>query len=611
MNLWQQHIQFKELQLEFQKDSKENPYQLYHLVGPEDYGKMSLIQEFEKSTLINKHNSQISILVPKENELSYASIWNHAKASSEELTQELTALQEELSQVDEANKSALITETVKRWKENDETIRISVFIPSYSGYSPRNKEFVLSNILTPLEDSGVKARFLVSGHDSIFRTLDLEEYWFPLEKKFKEIELHPFDHQQLLKIVEKENLDRERFELFWEETQGVPAKVIKEFTNIPIEKSEDIEKIEVNDLLTSLSEKEFTWVVLAAYLGKVDRDSFNIIENPYNAFDGIHYIKSQGLIPIKVNQGKTWFDEVYAESIRAWNAKTKPHYHEKLLQVTEIVQAAHALFPDENERILLSLLSALNAFSIDIIDSVLTGQAKQIKLLLRTHPEFFDQQNHLYKVKSKYRNVLMKYPEVKEIPEVENLQNKVREIWEKELVRLESLIEEYRLKLEDEKLEEKKNTEEVQRLLGEIKSAEKVHIKNFKAEWQRKQFRTEITTVKRSFAFPLLLMLIGAGSIYFGMIYFKELSWPYLLAGGLFMSIGLWQSSESKEKIRKVAIPLDENQLHRSIEEDEFLALLHLKKDALFHQKRFIHTRIERYEKELSGKKSLLEMPYI
>ena len=610
MNLWQHYEQFVELMSLFSQ-GRENRERFYHFLAPRNFGKIAFLEAFARELDSRPHPCIIVECLPENAPLSAKKFWHFLPSSKPEWQRKIDTLKTDLAACEEKEAAALVCNELSQWKKENDALELVIILPDYLDYEKSDKEWIFLQVVTLLEEADLQPLYFATSQKSIFKTLDLEEYWHPVRNKFAEIELRPFSENKLVDLAKKSCLDLEKFSSFWEETQGVPRKVVAQFSSIPQAQEPDLEKVDVADLLVSLSEEEFCWIILAAYLGKVNKDDLAIKENPFGAADGHRFLKGQGIIPIQVSDGKTWIDDAYAESIRAWLSKTDEARHKRLKEVAKVVNAVHLSFPDPDSRVIVCLLSKLNVFTTAIIEKIIPEYKKKIQTLIRLHPEYFDRQGDTFSVKKKYKDILVSYPDLREVPYIDTLTQQAKILWEKELSHLQEKINDYEKKLESEKIEEKKNLEEVQHIIQQIKEAEHKHVSSFKKEWKSKQFRIEVTKVKRSIVIPLFLMLIGAGSFYFGMIFFKQLSWPYLLAGAIFIGMGLWQSSESKEKVRKVAVPLDENELHRSIAQDEFIALLNLKKDALFHQKRFIKSRIERYRNELTLYQSRLQQPYV
>ena len=291
------------------------------------------------------------------------------------------------------------------------------------------------------------------------------------------------------------------------------------------------------DLLNNFSDAELEYLKLCAYPNRISKYTLGHFVSDRDAALAYNWLNRQKSIRSVHDSSDLVLDDSLKLSLRSLHAEHNAEQAEQWSIHASVVDAFHALFPDDSSHWIPLNLQLLQSFNYSVVQNLFTDdQAAQIIEFIESNTLSFTETDDNLSLTEEAKVVTRRFMEVSGLTIIPGLDASIRELWLKDLKNYNSR----RSKLDEER--ENINTEIEETLLqvSSIKNAKDELVENFRNPRKNKPQKVYSFTTSR------LLIVIGFATV--GASLLSENIGSYHAACGLALSLFgfFWPNVETK-----------------------------------------------------------------
>lgn len=626
-----------------ESDQFKDPSRIFFLRGQHGIGKRSLISQLFKQ--LRNSPLQIAWVRPEswpqvENEYDWPDLFTAAMdANQESLRQRVGHFKQawvEAPKAVTAGRGESAPSRMQLWMDtfartvlgsksmsgsgNLRHFRLIFVLDNYSKLSTERKQWfsshLFSRLITNIPDLDI--RFILSGEQSFYQTLDLESYWVPFQTEVREIEVPPLSPEETREFARRSKvLVSDQVDLH-ELTSGVPEK-IKEVLQSGRARSSELHRVnEVEDLFRSLDEESRNWILGAVHLRVFDDESLNIFGTHAGARKAFRWLRSQPYIKVEqTRNGDYQIESSWADAILRWQEQFNPEQYRKLASRVQTFREICEHIPEREQREKLARLSVFNFFNEELVHKVYGEDAGALNTFVRMYLHYFIKTPFNYQISMQYMPFVHQYVRLIPLEDKELFKEKVKYIWDKRREAIHKEAGEIEQKLSKERKSFEENRVKLDPVMRQIHQRSRTLVRKARKDKRSKSkgFAAKTSVASETGKQPKFLCLffnvIGLFLLYYGMLFKSPMDWNTLMLGILFVVLGIFWPAISEEAAgaslqRSRSSSSNDNPL----EGDTLINMLNLKRVGLENRASYLSMQVARLQRRLRELDTLLNEPY-
>lgn len=501
----------------------------------------------------------------------------------------------------------------------ERNLRVVFVLDHYDRLSQAKKQWFSRSVFEPLVTAipELDVRFLLSGEQSFYQTMDLEHYWVPFQTEVREVDLPPLSPHETQEFARRAKvLVPEGFDLH-EASGGVPARirdVLQGGGGVGAKKGADLRKVqEVEALFAVLGEEERNWILGAVHLQLFDEEGLKIFGTAAGARKALKWLRKQQ--EVKVEQVGEYYRVApsWADAILRWQEQYHPEQYRKLAARVQSFQEVCQHIPEQEHREKLARLSVLNFFNPELLEKLYGEEASSLNAFVRMHLEYFIKTPFNYQVSMPYQPFVQNYVRLIPQEDKERLREKAAYLWEKARTVAREEAAQIEQKLSKEQRSHRETHTKLDPILSQINQRNRIRQRKrsrgaMPAKPQPQQASGEARQPK---AVCWFFNAMGLLLLFIGLVPTAPVDWNYVVLGLLFVVLGVfWPASE------EAASPVPPRHELRSTEdgkaeEDTLVSMLNLKRVGLENRTSYLSMQIAHYQRRLRELDGILGEPYL
>lgn len=498
--------------------------------------------------------------------------------------------------------------------KSNPNLRVVFVLDDYDRLSAQKKTWfahsVFERLIGVVPDLDV--RFLLSGRQSFYQSLDIESYWGPFQSEVREIQMHPLASHETFEFGRRAKLLlSDDFDLH-EASGGIPGKIMEILEQGPQQGGELHRVKEVENILGGLSDEYRNWILGAVHLRVFNDESLNIFGSHAGARKACKWLQDQDYLKIESTSLGFRIDPSLADAVLHWQEQYNPQQYRKLAGRVESFREVCQNIPEREHREKLAKLSILNFFNEELVHKVFEEGASSLNTFVRSYLKYFIKTPFNYQISMQYQPFVQNYVRLIPIEDKELLQEKANYLWEK---RRESVAEELKAiesKLKKEKEAYQENRSKLDPIIRDIGNRTRLLSRMSRKQNMPSRIKApEILKGKQPGMLCLFFNTIGLIMLCIGLLY-HSVDMNYILLGALFVMFGIfWPENEEVSVPQKPTKPAITDTQKNLIDGDTLIGMLNLKRVGFENRSSYLSMLIARYQRRIRELDTILQEPYV
>ncbi len=496
--------------------------------------------------------------------------------------------------------------------------RIIFVLDRYHSLTPEKKRWFCLTLFRPLvnyQDPPLDVRFLLSGRQSFYQTLDAESYWPELKSQAIEIDLKPFTLEETAEFLKRSGLPDHLAPDLHKTCKGLPAGLEQAVAAIEKARATDDATRRVEGLLRDKNERQRDWLLQAAHLGTFDIDALSGFSNQDTAVEGYDWLRRQPDLKLRSTDTGCVMDAALSLAFLHWQELLNPEKYRTMAERALPAKALLSLMPDPRDRPILADLAVFNHFTPDAVRSVFGDRADALLKFVENHPEYFTQGERSTQVAAEYRKVLNAYHKLVPRPQDADLRKRIDAYWKN---RREALLQEM-TQIETTIQNEETMLETLRSQLLKVNDQIHSHEDILKRRYQKAAQKTRRGAPviehsgSRSMVASLLMEAAGIVLLYFGILFANTASVAYASAGIVLLILGLYWPYKRQQVAAQTNVSAEPQlpRLDAVMQSDQSLRLMNIQRSNIEHRRNAASNTITKSRKQLAELDALLHEPYV
>lgn len=496
-------------------------------------------------------------------------------------------------------------------------LRVLFVLDNYDSLHPEKKQWFARSVFEQLVPSmpALDVRFLLSGVESFYQTLDLESYWIPLQTEVEEVELPPFSPEETLAFARENNVLLTHDINLHERTGGIPGRLVDEIqsANRQVHMVDEVER-----LFQGKTDEQRNWILGAVHLEIFDTESLNIFGTETGSQNAFAWLVKESGVSIEPAGRGYRVDPGWSDAILRWQEQFYPDQYRRLASRVEQFREVTRQIPEQLHRRCLAKLSVFNFFNRKLVETIYPKEAQSLWEFVQGNLDYFIKTPFNYQISVQYQPFIQSYINLIPLENKVELKEKLTAIWNKRREDILAEIENLEKRLEGEKRSLKRDHAYLEPILRDVRARERQIKKNYRAQNRRnREAGISSTPVGKTPWWCYLSMGLGAVLLYVGILAQDVLSWGHIFWGTFLVMFGLFwpliaAALTPTEMVDEVAEAkrMDE-EMQALIENDTVIRLMNLKRIGVDNKTRFTAMNVTRFERRLAELDGQLNEPYV